>query len=35
MDFAVRTEQLLGMWTENDDTIQLWCRAKTKSLISM
>lgn len=35
MDFAVRAEQLLGKWTENDDTIQVWCCAKKKSLISM
>lgn len=35
MDFAVHTEQLLGKRTENDDTIQLWCCAKSKSLISM
>lgn len=35
MDFAVHVEQFLGKWTENDDTIQLWCRTKSKSLISM
>lgn len=35
MDFAVHAEQLLSKWTESDDAIQLWCCAKSKSLISM
>lgn len=35
MDFAVHVEQLLSKLTEKDDTIQLWCCAKSKALISM